>query len=276
VSHLDRLVADARRDLERRRESVSEQELERAARHRQPRDFLAALRDPGISVIAEHKRRSPSAGDIRADLTLGEVVAAYERGGAAAISVLTDGASFGGSLADLAAAREVTELPIVRKDFIVERYQLLEAAAAGADAALIIVAALPDEDVRRLHEEARELGLTPLVEVHDAAELKRALAIGASLIGINNRNLATLEVDVRTTFELLEAIPDGVTVVAESGLRDREQLEELEAAGVDAVLIGESLMRAEDVEHAVGALLGRLTPGIDLPRGDPGGEIPMP
>jgi len=247
VNHLERLVVDAREQLEVRRALRSLDELERAAADRRPREILAALRAPGISLIAEHKRRSPSAGAIREDLAVEDVVRAYERGGAAAISVLTDAPNFGGSLEDLVAARRVSELPILRKDFIVERYQVLEAAAAGADAVLLIVAALL----------ARELGLAALVEVHDAGELEVALSMGAGLIGINNRNLTTLEVDTATTFELLGRIPEGVTVVAESGLRDRAQLEELAGAGVDAVLIGEALMRAADVESATRALTGR-------------------
>ena len=229
--------------------------MERAAavrtRKRPPCDFVAALRAPGLSLVAEHKRRSPSAGAIREDLSLEEVVQAYERGGACAISVLTESASFGGSLEDLADARAVTTLPILRKDFIVDRYQLLEAAAAGADAVLLIVAALSPPELRKLHAGATDLGLDALVEVHEARELDAALSLDASLIGINNRNLTTLEVDTRTTFELLERVAGVATVVAESGLHDRAQLDELEQAGVDAVLIGEALMRSADIEAAV-------------------------
>jgi indole-3-glycerol phosphate synthase len=254
VNHLERLVADARRALEARRARRPAAELERAASERTRRDFLAALRAPGLSLIAEHKRRSPSAGTIRADLELEDVVRAYERGGASALSILTDGPNFGGSLEDLAAARNATELPILRKDFVLERYQLLEAAAAGADAVLLIVAALGRAELQRLHAQAEELGLAALVEVHDARELELALSSGASLIGVNNRDLTTLEVDTRTTFALLEGIDDTITVVAESGLRERAQLQELAAAGVDAVLIGESLMRAPDIETATRAL----------------------
>ena len=256
MNHLEQLVAEARRELEARRTRRAEPELERAAaaRSRGEHRLLAAVRAPGLSLIAEHKRRSPSAGAIREDLTLADVVGAYERGGAAAISVLTQGPSFGGSLEDLAAARELTELPILRKDFIVDRYQLLEAAAAGADAVLLIVAALAPEQLRRLHEEALRLGLDALVEVHGAAELERALSLPAPLVGINNRNLVTLEVDLGTTFELLERVDGAAAVVAESGLGSRRQLDELAAAGVDAVLIGEALMRAGDVEAAVRAL----------------------
>jgi indole-3-glycerol phosphate synthase len=259
VNHLERIVAEARRELERRRSVLPDEVIERAAavrtRDRSPRDFLAALLRPGLSLIAEHKRRSPSAGPIRQDVGLEEVVGHYERGGAAAISVLTDGPSFGGSLEDLAAARAATALPILRKDFIVERYQLLEAVAAGGDAVLLIVAALSAEELRSLHDEASGLGLDVLVEVHDARELEVALSLDAPLIGINNRDLTTLEVDTRTTFELLGRIDTEVAgIVAESGLRARAQLDELEAAGVDAVLIGEALMRAEDIEAAVSTL----------------------
>ena len=256
MNHLDRLVADARRELEQRRPLHSEDELKRAARgqRRRDREFLAALLAPGLSLIAEHKRRSPSAGPIREDLTLKEVVRGYEHGGASAISVLTDGPSFGGSLEDLAEARAATDLPILRKDFIVDRYQLLEAMAAGADAVLLIVAALRSDELRRLHEEARACGLDALVEVHDASELEVALALGAPLIGINNRNLTTLKVDTGTTFELLDAVDGAAAVVAESGLQERAQLDELAEAGVDAVLIGEALMRSRDIEAAVRAL----------------------
>lgn len=258
MNHLERLVADARQDLERRRAVVPEEVMERAAelrtRRRPPRGLLDALGAPGLSLIAEHKRRSPSAGAIREDLSLEEVVGAYERGGAAAISVLTDRGSFGGSLEDLAAARATTDLPILRKDFIVDRYQLLEAAAAGGDAVLLIVAALTPAELRSLHDAALELGLDTLVEVHDAGELEVALSLAAPLIGINNRNLTTLEVDTGTTFELVERVAGAATTVAESGLRDRPQLDELARAGVDAVLIGEALMRSTDIEATVRAL----------------------
>jgi indole-3-glycerol phosphate synthase len=261
VNHLERLVSEARGELERRRAAVPNDVIERAAavrtRRRPLRDFISALRAPGLSLIAEHKRRSPSAGAIREDLGLEEIVRSYERGGAAAISVLTDAPSFGGSLEDLAAAREATDLPILRKDFMVDRYQVHEALAAGADAILLIVAALPDSDLIELRELAHELGLAALVEVHDTAELDRALAAGAQLIGINNRDLATLEVDVGRTFALRSRVPEGVTVVAESGFSERRQLDELEAAGVDAVLIGEALMRSPDIEAACRALATR-------------------
>ena len=182
-------------------------------------------------MIAEHKRRSPSAGVIRADLRLEDVVGAYERGGAAALSILTEGPSFGGSLEDLRAARAASTLPILRKDFVVDGYQLYEALAAGADAILLIVAALDQAELERLHEAAVSLGLAALVEVHDQRELERAVALGARLIGINNRDLTTLRVDIRRTFELLPGVPAGATVVAESGLRTASDLAELERRG---------------------------------------------
>jgi indole-3-glycerol phosphate synthase len=218
------------------------------------RDFRGALTGAGVSVIAEHKRRSPSAGTIREDVALDQVVGAYERGGAAALSVLTEGPNFGGSLEDLRRARAASSLPILRKDFTLDAYQVHEAFAGGADAILLIVAALDDPQLRELHELAGELGMAALVEVHDERELERALALDASLIGINNRDLTTLKVDRGRTFALREAIPDRVTVVAESGFSAPDQLRELAQAGIDAVLVGEALMRAPDIESAIRAL----------------------
>jgi indole-3-glycerol phosphate synthase len=259
VNALDPIIASTREEVARRRDRVPDAELEREAARRtdELRPFAEALARPGLSVIAEHKRSSPSAGVIRADLQLEEVVGAYERGGAAALSVLTEGPSFGGSLDDLRAARAASALPILRKDFIIDAYQLHEAVAAGADAILLIVAALDRADLEALHETALSLGLAALVEVHDESELERAAALGARLIGINNRDLTTLRVDIRRTFELLPGVPDGATVVAESGLRSASDLSELEDAGVDAVLIGEALMRSADIEAACRALTSR-------------------
>jgi indole-3-glycerol phosphate synthase len=259
VNALEPIIASTRQELARRRDRVPEAELEREAARRagELRPFAQALLKPGLSVIAEHKRRSPSAGVIRAELPLEDVVGAYERGGAAALSILTEGPSFGGSLDDLRAARAASALPILRKDFIVDAYQLHEALAAGADAILLIVAALQPAELERLHEIALSLGLAALVEVHDESELERAAALGAQLIGINNRDLTTLNVDIRRTFDLLPGVPDGATVVAESGLRTASDLAELEGAGVDAVLIGEALMRSADIEAACRALTGQ-------------------
>jgi len=255
VNVLDEIVADTRATLVQRRVTRPLDELVAASAERieisgPPRSLRAALTAPGMSVIAEHKRRSPSAGLIRGDVPLAQVVAAYERGGASAISVLTEESRFGGSLTDLQAARRACALPILRKDFIVDRYQVHEALAAGADAILLIVAALAREQLIELIALAGDLGLGALVEVHDRAELEIAAELGAELIGINNRDLSTLQVDTGRTFELVEHVPVGTVVVAESGLRTRSQLDELAVAGVDAVLIGEALMRAADIEAA--------------------------
>jgi indole-3-glycerol phosphate synthase len=254
VNQLERILAATRGEVQRRREAVPPAELERACARRSAggdrRGFPEALACGGLSLIAEHKRRSPSAGVIREGAALEEIVGAYQRAGASALSVLTDAPSFGGSLADLAAARAATRLPVLRKDFIVDPYQVHESFAAGADAILLIVAALSEPDLARLQREALELGMAVLVEVHDGTELDAAAAAGARIIGINNRDLTTLRVDTRRTYELLPSIPDGTLVVAESGFSTRPELERLSAAGVDAVLIGEALMRSDDIEAA--------------------------
>jgi indole-3-glycerol phosphate synthase len=258
VNVLDRIVSATLEDVERRRSSVPLSELEsQVAQRPEGRPFTEALLRPGISLIAEHKRRSPSAGDIRSGATVTEIVEAYERGGATALSILTEGPHFGGSLDDLREARAASALPILRKDFIVDPYQVYESAAAGADAVLLIVAALHADDLAVLHREARRLDLDVLVEVHDEDELDCALeVIEADVIGINNRDLTDFSVDLDRTFELLSDVPAGKTVVSESGIHTRDQLDELERVGVDAVLVGESLMRAPDVEGAVRALTG--------------------
>jgi indole-3-glycerol phosphate synthase len=255
MNALDPILEATRAEVERRRGLIPVDDL--PPREDPVRPFTQALAGgPGISVIAEHKRRSPSAGVIRQGAVIEDVVRAYERGGARALSVLTDGPSFGGSLDDLRAARTASTLPVLRKEFVVDSYQLHESFAAGADAILLIVAALEPVQLSELHAEALGLGLAALVEVHDGRELETAATLGASLIGINNRDLTTLQVDVERTFRLLPGVPTGTTVVAESGLRDRQQLDRLAAAGVDAVLIGESLMRAPDPEAACRALVG--------------------
>jgi indole-3-glycerol phosphate synthase len=251
VTVLDRIVAATREDLDRRMRDVPLGDLESALSARpQPRPFIEAVTRPGMSVIAEHKRRSPSAGVIREDASVEEIVCGYERGGAAALSVLTEPNHFGGSLEDLRQARAVTALPVLRKDFLVDRYQLYEAAAAGADAVLLIVAALEPDELAHLFREARSLDLDVVVEVHDEEELEAALDVDAEIIGINNRDLSDFSVDVERTYELLSDVPAGKTVVSESGFSTREELDELERVGVDAVLIGASLMRAADIEQA--------------------------
>ncbi len=261
MNALDPIVARTRSEVARRRGELPSHELWEAARERIAADprrpFTDALAAPGISVIAEHKRRSPSAGVIREDLSLQDVVLAYQRGGAAALSILTEQHSFGGCLADLERARSVASLPILRKDFVVDPYQLAEAAVHGADAVLLIVAALDAELLSELHEQALSLGLQVLVEVHDEAELELAVELPARVIGINNRDLTTLEVDIERTYALRAAVPDGTVVVAESGFRTRTELDRLAGAGVDAVLVGEALMRAAEIEGACRDLTGR-------------------
>lgn len=252
MSTLDQLVDAARDGVRRRSSQISGEELRRKLGTRTgSRPFKEALVRPGVSVIAEFKRGSPSAGLIEPDADVAETVAAYERGGAAAISVLTDEPHFHGSLADLERARVASRLPILRKDFIVDPYQLWEAVIAGADAILLIAPALADEDLKLLFEEASALDLDCLVEVHDEDDLERALELDPEVIGINNRNLRDLTVDIGTTEELITDVPAGMTVVAESGYSDRRQIEELDRIGVDAVLIGEALMRCDDPEAMV-------------------------
>jgi indole-3-glycerol phosphate synthase len=249
---LDDIVQATRDALERRKRERPLADLEHELASRgEGRPFMEALSHPGTSLVAEHKRRSPSAGLIRDGASVTEVVQAYERGGAAAISVLTEETHFGGSLEDLYEARRATGLPILRKDFSVDLYQLYEAKVAGADAILLVVGSLRREDLERLHAEAQALDLDAIVEVHDEEELECALELDVDVIGINNRNLEDFTVDIQTTVDLLAAIPTGKTVLSESGIRTRGEIEELERVGVDAVLIGETLMRAPDPEAAV-------------------------
>jgi len=246
---IEQLVSAATDGVGRRRAEVPLADLEsRLVSRGEDRPFREALVRPGLSLIAEFKRRSPSAGAIDTNASVDEAVKEFERGGAAALSVLTDEPHFGGTLEDLRVAREACDLPILRKDFVVDEYQLYEAAAYGADAVLLIVRALGGSRLDALHDEALGLDLDPLVEVHDEPELERALELDAAVIGINNRNLDTNTVDLATTFELMPDIPAGKTAVAESGISDPSELSELERVGVDAVLIGEALMRASDRE----------------------------
>jgi indole-3-glycerol phosphate synthase len=249
---LDELIAATRERLERVKRELPLADLERAAAERgEGRPFAEALSRPGTSLIAEYKRRSPSAGTIREGATVTEIVRAYERGGAAALSILTEERHFGGSLDDLREARDSTDIPILRKDFTIDPYQLWEAKAAGADAVLLVVGSLRPHELGALHGLARDLDLDAIVEVHDEAELNVALDIDADVIGINNRNLEDFSVDVQRTFDLLHDVPAGKIVVSESGISTREQIDELELVGVDAVLVGEALMRSPDPESAV-------------------------
>lgn len=262
---LDDLLRAARDQVERSRRARPLEELEELAAAAEPRPFTEALARPGTSVVAEHKRRSPSAGAIREGAGVEEIVAAYERGNAAALSVLTDEENFGGSIADLEAARRATSLPILRKDFHVDRYQLYEAKASGADAVLLVVRTLEPGELYELHAEARALDLDVLVEVHSEAELEVALELDADVIGVNNRDLDDFSIDLERTLALLPDVPAGKTVVSESGIGTREDVEELEGVGVDAVLVGEALMRSGDPEAAV-----RDLAGVDDSLGEPG------
>lgn len=232
-------------------------DLERRAVARPPaRDFTAALTQPGMRTIAEVKKASPSAGVIRADFDPAVIARTYERHGADCLSVLTDERFFQGSLDHLTAARDATRLPVLRKEFVLDRYQLLEARAAGADAVLLIAEILPGDRLKSLFDEATVLGLHVLVELHDAEQLPRVVGCGATLIGINNRDLRTFETRLRHTLDLLPKVPAGRSVVSESGIKTNADLRILEAAGVKAVLVGESLMRAADIGTALDVLRG--------------------
>lgn len=223
-----------------------------------PRDFTAALAAPSrVSLIAEVKRRSPGAGSIRPDLDPAGLAADYGRAGASAISVLTDGPWFGGSLADLVAVRAAVGVPVLRKDFTLTEEQVLEGRAAGADGILLIVRILDDARLRGLRELAESLGMGVLVEAHSGDEVERALASGARIVGINNRDLATFRTTLDTTFELLPRIPADVVVVSESGIRSSEDVDRLGGAGVDAVLVGESLLKHADPGAHARALAAR-------------------
>jgi indole-3-glycerol phosphate synthase len=249
---LDDLVVATREAVAARKRERPLSELEgRVEVGREGRPFAEALARPGTSVIAEHKRRSPSAGTIREGASCAEIVRAYERGGAAALSILTEEAHFGGSLEDLREARAACDLPILRKDFTIDPYQLYEAKAAGADAVLLVVGSLDDDELSRLWILANQIDLDAIVEIHDEEELERALEIDCDVIGINNRDLESFTVDIQRTFDWLADVPAGKVVVSESGIHDRQQIDELEQVGIDAVLIGEVLMRAPDPEAAV-------------------------
>ena len=252
------IVAATQRMVEVRAAQVPLAELERRAAAVAPRRgrFAAALTRPEqLNVIAECKRRSPSKGVLKANYDPATIASGYDRGGAAAISVLTEPAFFDGHLDHLVAVRQVTDLPILRKDFIVNRYQILEARAAGADAVLLIVAALTPAALRELHEAATQADLDVVVEIHDLVELPIALDAGASIIGVNNRNLRTLAVDTDVSRQAVDQIPDAVTAVAESGLKTSTDLRDLKSAGYDAFLIGEWFMATEDPGQSLADLL---------------------
>ena len=258
ASILGRILDAKRRRLEAARAATPRAELLRRLGDAPPvRDLGAALARPGVRprVIAEVKLASPSAGPIRPDADPASIAAGYEAAGAAAVSVLTEEDFFAGSLAHLAAVRARVGLPVLRKDFLVDEYQLLEARAAGADAVLLIVAALDDDALLRLQDGAGELGLAALVEVHDDREAERAVRAGARIIGVNHRNLSTLQMDMGLFARLRPLLPDGTVAVAESGIRTPADVRRLGDAGASAILVGESLMRTADPGAALRELL---------------------
>lgn len=258
-SILDEIIAHTRSEVAARKAAVPPAELEStrsaAAERRAFREAISA--EATISLIAELKRRSPSAGEIRPGLDPAEVACIYEAWGAAAVSCLTDERFFGGSMGDLGAVRAAVDLPLLRKDFVIDEYQISEAKAYGADAVLLIAAALSEPDLIKLRSACDSCGLDALVEVHDSTELKTALGSGASLVGVNNRDLASFEVDLETSLRLADEIPRRVVKISESGIRTRADVERLEDAGFDGFLVGETLMRSDDIAAKVKELLGR-------------------
>lgn len=247
MSVLEEIVAHKRQEVEARKKRLPLGEIEAAARSRHPtRDLSAALATPGLAVIAEIKRRSPARGDLRPDLDPAALAGLYESSGAGALSVLTDERFFGGSDDDLRAARAAVTLPVLRKDFTIDHYQVYEARVLGADAVLLIVRALSDESLSELLALATELGMAALVEVHDERELRCAVDAGSTLIGVNNRNLDTLDIDPQTSFRLRPLLPRGIVAVSESGISTPELAGRLAAAGYDAILVGEALVTAPD------------------------------
>ena len=244
---LQRLVAESRAEVEARRARMPAVHLERlAAALPAPRDLRAALRRDRLAVIAEMKARTPIMGSLSEDYSPARLAAAYVAAGAAALSVLCQETSFGGRPEHLAEARGVAGVPIMRKDFVVDEHQVLEARAYGADAVLLIVAALPPDRLRALLDLTRQLGMEALVEVHSEAEVEAALDAGAAVVGVNHRDLTTFQVDVGLTERLRPRVPAGVVYVAESGIHTPDDARRMRAAGADAILVGEALMRAPD------------------------------
>jgi indole-3-glycerol phosphate synthase len=259
-TQLERILAHTRLELRDRRATADLPLLERKAAAHSPRGFEAALRraaSSGPAVIAELKKASPSRGLIRPDFQPAALAKSLEAASAAALSVLTDQEYFQGSLAHLTSASAVTRIPCLRKDFMVDPFQILEARAAGADAILLIVAALEDEDLKRLSQEARSMELDVLCEVHDRLELERAAALGFTVVGVNSRNLHTMEVQPQTQIELAQWLPATAVRVAESGIRNPSDIVRMREAGYNAFLVGESLMRQPDPAAALAGLLER-------------------
>ena len=252
---LSRLVLEARQDLQRRRSLLDSDRFEQAVAAYKPKDFATALRRPHLAVIAEMKQRTPSMGVLADDYRPADIAHAYAEGGAAAISVLTHMAGFGGRVEHLRAVRAATELPILRKDFVTDPYEVAESRACGADAVLLIVAALDREQLRNLIALSRSRGVAALVEVHDERETASALEAGASIIGINHRDLRNFAVDLGMTERLRKLIPQQVVVVAESGIHSAEDARRMREAGADAILVGELLMRSADPAKQIAELI---------------------
>jgi indole-3-glycerol phosphate synthase len=255
---LDQIVAAKRAEIERLKAATPEESLRARLANAPPvRDFFTPLAATGpIKLIAEVKKASPSAGVIRADFDPVAIARTFEAHGATCISVLTDEPYFQGRLEYLAQTRAATNIPLLRKDFILDEYQLIEARLAGADAVLLIAECLDDCNLRKLFNAACELDMTPLVELYEPENLQRVFDAGATLIGVNNRNLHTFQVDLAHTIELRNRVPDECALVAESGIKTRADVERLQAAGIDAILVGESLTREPDIGAAVDRLLG--------------------
>ncbi len=260
LSVLDRIISRKQKEVVESKATRPLSSIRQKLRNSdQPRDFFAAVSEPGdIRLIAEFKRRSPSAGEICPGAEPADIVRGYEKSGAAALSVLTDGEDFGGCIDDLILARKASSLPVLRKEFIIDSYQVNEARLYGADAVLLIAECLDDCLLRSLYREIIDLGMTPLVELHSEENLSRVLDLGATLIGINNRNLVTMKTDIGHVLKLQEKVPSECVLVAESGIRTRADVEQLEAAGVQAILVGESLLTSSDPSGAAAALLGKL------------------
>ncbi len=256
---LEKIVATKRREIEAAKVAAPGDELRAQLKDAPPvRDFFGALSAPGsIHLIAEVKQASPSKGLIRPDFQPTQIATIYAQGGASCISVLTDQPYFQGSLDHLRAIRQVVDLPLLRKDFILDRYQLYEARLAGADGVLLIAECLDDCQLRSLHNEALDLGMTPLVELYEESNIERVLGAGALLVGVNNRNLHTFEVDLQHTLRIQRQIPADRVLVSESGIATRADVLRLENAGVRAMLVGESLLRQPDISAALKGLLGR-------------------
>ncbi len=256
---LDQVVKEKEIELVQKRASVSLQDLEKKITDHPVRGFAAALGASGTRIIAEIKRRSPSVTKFRQQKPVEEMARIYEQNGASAISVVTDTPNFGMSLADVACIRSAVALPVLVKEFVIDRYQALEARAAGADALLLIVRILSTEKLAELHAAVQDLGMTALVECHDESDLQKAVQIGARVVGINNRNLGDLSISLENTRRLLSVLPKDVIRVSESGIERREQIEELSQQGIDAFLIGGALLNALDPGATLASMCGKVS-----------------